>query len=66
MTDKEQDAYNRGLINGANIIKADIVGMLKKQLDVENDPDAECQACQITMQYIKILEDTQFKVTIGE
>jgi hypothetical protein len=64
--DKIQEAYNRGLINGANLIRADFIAMLKKELDVENDPNAECPACKITTQYIQVLEDTQFKLTIGE
>lgn len=64
--DKIQEAYNKGMINGANLIKADFIAMLKKELDVENDPDAECPACKVTTQYIAVLEDAQFKLTIGE
>ena len=66
MNDKEQEIYNKGLINGANMIRDDIIGMLTKQLDVENDPDGECLGCQVTQQYIDILKDTKFKVALGE
>jgi hypothetical protein len=62
LTDKEQDAYNRGLINGANIIRDDIIGMLTKQLDPEHVDDVQCLGCQVTQRYIDILKDTQFKV----
>jgi hypothetical protein len=62
LTEKEQDAYNRGLVNGANIVRDDIIGMLTKQLDLEHGDDVQCLGCQVTQQYIDILKDTHFKV----
>ena len=62
MDEEQQDIYNRGLINGANIVRDDIIGMLTKQLDPEHGDDVQCLGCQVTQQYIDILKDTQFKV----